>query len=227
MSHTAEPYKKDYILPKRPVFLRSLLFIAMWCMSHLNAPCHIWISHVMLHVNYSYHTWFIWVGSLKIQVSFAEYSLFYRALLYVTYIFKEPTHINHVWYASDVICVTSESAMSRVNDSYHTWSMSHLNEPCHVWMNHVMSRVKNSCHVWLVSHLNQPYHTWMIRITHEWLRPLLGSWNLWVSFAKEPYKRDDILQKRPIILSILFYRALLYGYLAEKCRSVYLWGGFY
>jgi len=32
-----------------------------------------------------------------------------------------------------------------------------------------------------------------------WLR-LVGSLKLQVSFAKEPYKRDDILQKRPIIL---------------------------
>jgi len=31
-----------------------------------------------------------------------------------------------------------------------------------------------------------------------WLR-LVGSLKLQVSFAKEPYKRDDILQKRPII----------------------------
>jgi len=35
-----------------------------------------------------------------------------------------------------------------------------------------------------------------------WLR-LVGSIKLQVSFAKEPYKRDDILQKRPVILSIL------------------------
>jgi len=32
-----------------------------------------------------------------------------------------------------------------------------------------------------------------------WLQ-LVGSLKLQVSFAKEPYKRDDILQKRPIIL---------------------------
>ena len=32
-----------------------------------------------------------------------------------------------------------------------------------------------------------------------WLR-LVGSLKLYVSFAKEPYKRDDILQKRPVIL---------------------------
>ena len=32
-----------------------------------------------------------------------------------------------------------------------------------------------------------------------WLQ-LVGSLKLQVSFAKEPYKRDDILQKRPMIL---------------------------
>jgi len=31
-----------------------------------------------------------------------------------------------------------------------------------------------------------------------WLR-LVGSFKLYVSFAKEPCKRDDILQKRPMI----------------------------
>ena len=35
-----------------------------------------------------------------------------------------------------------------------------------------------------------------------WLR-LVGSIKLQVSFAKEPYKRDAILHKRPIIQSIL------------------------
>ena len=35
-----------------------------------------------------------------------------------------------------------------------------------------------------------------------WLR-LVGSIKFEVSFVKEPYKRYDILQKRPIILSIL------------------------
>jgi len=41
----------------------------------------------------------------------------------------------------------------------------------------------------------------------EWLM-LVGSIKLQVSFAKEPYKRDAILPKRPIILSILYKRDL-------------------
>jgi len=36
----------------------------------------------------------------------------------------------------------------------------------------------------------------------EWLQ-LVGSLKWWVSFAKEPYKRDDILQKRRVILRCL------------------------
>ena len=43
-----------------------------------------------------------------------------------------------------------------------------------------------------------------VKIIHDmgWLR-LVGSLKLQVSFAKKPYKRDDILQKRPIILRSL------------------------
>jgi len=37
-----------------------------------------------------------------------------------------------------------------------------------------------------------------VSLTMGWLW-LVGSIKLYVSFAKETYKRDDILQKRPII----------------------------
>ena len=42
-----------------------------------------------------------------------------------------------------------------------------------------------------------------------WLR-LVGSLKLQVSFAKEPYKRDYILQQRPIILRSLLIVAIPY-----------------
>ena len=44
---------------------------------------------------------------------------------------------------------------------------------------------------------------------------LIGSIKLQVSFAKEPYKRDDILQKRPIILSILLTVTTPYLYYSD------------
>jgi len=46
---------------------------------------------------------------------------------------------------------------------------------------------------------------------------LVGSIKLWVSFAKEPYRRANILQRRPIILSILLIVATPY-LLSEQCR---------
>ena len=50
----------------------------------------------------------------------------------------------------------------------------------------------------------------------EWLR-LVGSLKLLVSLAKEPYKRDYILQKTPIILRSLLIVATpyIYAYVTE------------
>ena len=57
-----------------------------------------------------------------------------------------------------------------------------------------------------------------------WLR-LVGSFKLYVSFAKDPYKRDYILQKRPIILGSLLIVATPYDsahttYSFERQRPV-------
>jgi len=55
-------------------------------------------------------------------------------------------------------------------------------------------------------------------VTMRWLW-LVGSIKLYVSFAKETYKRHDILQKRPMILSILLTVAIPYEDL--DCYSVW------
>jgi len=111
-----EPYKRDYILHKRPMILRSLLTVATpypeihtdstrWDRSALNISRSRILSilnnisrsrdfstlsnHTFICINF---LWFIYtqnpnmgwvwlVGSWKMWVSFAEYSLFYRALL--------------------------------------------------------------------------------------------------------------------------------------------------
>jgi len=53
-----------------------------------------------------------------------------------------------------------------------------------------------------------------------WLR-LVGSLKLQVSFAKEPYKRDYVLQKRPIILRRLLIVATPYLYLCKCIMNIY------
>jgi len=52
-----------------------------------------------------------------------------------------------------------------------------------------------------------------------WLR-LVGSLKLQVSFAKEPYKRDDILQNRPIISRSLLIVATPYQHLFAGARDI-------
>jgi len=52
-----------------------------------------------------------------------------------------------------------------------------------------------------------------------WLR-LVGSFKLLVSFAKEPYKRDYILRKRPMILRTLLIVATPYSLGATDFEQV-------
>ena len=76
-------------------------------------------------------------------------------------------------------------------------------------------------------------HTSAIQSRVGWLR-LVGSLKLQVSFAKEPYKREDILQKRPIIWRSLLIVATLYTYsplftgswnMQEDLDSTIFWAG--
>jgi len=61
---------------------------------------------------------------------------------------------------------------------------------------------------WVMSHMRESFHC-VCQSSMGWLR-LVGSFKLQVSFAKEPYTRDDILQKRPIILRSLLIEATPY-----------------
>ena len=70
----------------------------------------------------------------------------------------------------------------------------------HIWHKHSCDTHMTHTHVWHKHMCNTHMtHTYVWR-THlcdmVWLR-LVCSFTLWVSFAKEPYKTDDILQKRP------------------------------
>jgi len=69
----------------------------------------------------------------------------------------------------------------------------------------VYARYQNVCGSW-VSEILMCHTAWYHM---GWLR-LVGSIKSYISFAKEPYKRDNILQKRPIILSTLLTVATPY-----------------
>ena len=61
-----------------------------------------------------------------------------------------------------------------------------------------------------------------IQISHiGWLR-LVGSLKLQVSFATEPYKRDDILEQRPVILRNLLFVAPPYSPVRGNAKGLAL-----
>jgi len=68
VSFAKEPYKRDYILQKRPIISRSLLMVAIAYALHHTFMCVL-----------SLMRWLPSVASLKLYVSFAEYRLFHRA----------------------------------------------------------------------------------------------------------------------------------------------------
>ena len=98
-----EPYKWDDILQKRPIISRRLLIVATPYVfmnvsiytKYLHIHFHISASEprptscfyvsvfviVSIYIKYLHMGWLRWVGALKSYVSFAEYRLFYRALL--------------------------------------------------------------------------------------------------------------------------------------------------
>ena len=82
--------------------------------------------------------------------------------------------------------------------------------------------------VWLI-HMCDVTSSYMWRdiwLNMGWLW-LVGSIKVYVSFAKEPYKRDYILQKRLIIESILLTVANTYVcvWKRERRMCVCVWGG--
>ena len=111
----------------------------------------------------------------------------------------------------------------------HKWDMSHMNESRHMWKSHhthtpyargVPSFVcdDGTCH----THEHVTSHTHKVSLARTvrkramgWPR-LAGSLKLYVSFAKETYKRDHIKPKRLIIVRGLLIIATPYNFWSGK-----------
>jgi len=187
-------------------------------MSHLNESCHIWASHitcerVMSHPNKSCHIRISHVTSEQVMSHLNE-----TCHIWMSHV----TYQGVIWH-KDVMSPmqsfdTGRSHITNENNLCHIqkWDRqriphSHKQKPCQIGRSHVkygrvMSHAKTSCHA--CSHI-QERHRRRVPHTMGWLR-WVGSLKVKVFFAKEPYKRDDILQKRPIILRSLLIVATPY-----------------
>ena len=163
---------------------------------------HMWMSHVT-HMNESCHSnialdwlcglnvgWLRLVGSSKLQVSSAENSLFYRALLQ-----KRPIMLRSLLIVATPYPIACLRHVTRMNESCHTynWVMSgvrmrhvtymnaschtyecdmsgicvshatHMHESCHIPMSHV------SCVNEHVTRMNASCHSYNFVMSGEWM----------------------------------------------------------
>ena len=157
------------------------VYIFMSRMNESCHTCHVWMSHVT-HMNASCLSSFL----ERIPESFLSVP---KPLIYI--------YSRHVWMshvATKRMPLISQDLV-HMNESYHTWVMSHMNESrltfewvmshmnesCHIWMSHVtyewvMSRMNESCHTyeWIVFRMNESCltyewvmsHVWMSHVTH-------------------------------------------------------------
>ena len=143
--------------------------------------------------------WLRLVGSLKLQGSFAEYRLFYRALqqkrpviLRSLLIEATPYHNRYgLWKKNGWPFGRTLSGSFAERDLQGTQSIC-----------------ETILRIWGALHT-----------IHIWIIQLVGSLKTQVSNAKETYKRDNILQKRPIFLRSLLITATPYMH-CVPCRSL-------
>jgi len=142
-----------------------------------------------------------------------------------------------VWYAL-FICVIWRIHLCDMTYSYvwhdpfvlltwifHMCDMTHSfvwndSFKCMTWLTHMCDMTH-----WYVCNTLPRSDLWPFTYTRMGWLWLVGSIKLQVSFAKEPYKRDYILQKRPIILSILRTVASPYAHpsYAHNCyKHIYI-----
>jgi len=123
----------------------------------------------------------------------------------------------------------NESCRARMSHFYYEWVMSHMNATWLIWMSSVsyewamsyglatISRLLKITGLFykraLLKRLYSAIETHNFKEPTNHCRPML--WRSRVSCANETYKRDNILQKRPIILRSLLIVATPYR--KESC----------
>jgi len=158
--------------------------------------------------------WLRLIGSLKSQVSVAEYSLFYKALvqnrptvLRSLLIVATPYALHTTGWRRPIGCLIS---MGHFPQKSPMISGSFARNEMQLEASYGSSPL---CTYYSSSYMAIGWLWWV------------GSIKLYVSFAKEPYKRDAVPQKRPIILHgiIVVHIWLCSIYMTVYAAYIYGW----
>jgi len=174
--------------------------VALYAGHMSTIKCVTWLIH-MCDMTHSY----VWPDSFHICDMTHSYIWMsrHRQICCVTHLWHFMQAIcqhSKVWHDS-FICVTWLIHMYDMTYSY-VWHDSFI---CVTWL--IYMCYMTHPYMWNDSIIHMKLYAW--KSTMGWLR-WVGSLKLQVSFAKEPYKTDDILQKRPIILRSLLTVATPY-----------------
>jgi len=185
-----------------------------------SSPCIIWMSHVT-YMKKSCNTYEsaqgtpltdIWMShTTDIQKTCQTYELAREVSLRgrvdesLDVMWRHVTHVTRIELSLDVY----EGVTPHAHTHKHTHTHTHANTHTHTHTN-THTHAHTHTHICIYIYIcNYGYYKFVAPNLHGtlalamgWLR-LVGSLKLQVSFAKEPYKRDYILQKRPIILRSL------------------------
>jgi len=158
----------------------------------------------------SYNPWIIWIVHI-VRDSYSSWLMCnmtpsppYSPTWFVTNVIRD----SYGWCISFVTHTVRDSCVTWPHlhhtlpyDSWRIWSMTHMDSAYRSWL---IKFATDITHIETASKLHRPPP-----LTMGWLR-LVGTLKLQVYFAKESYKRNDILQKRPIIFRSLLSVATPY-----------------
>jgi len=181
------------------------------CLSNPHA-CVCWY---VWHDSFMRVTWRIHLGDMP--HSYVWHDLFMRVISLI-----------HMWHVTqmDTSCHTHEWVMSHIyaHDITHSYVACHPNGyvMSHAWKSHVThicawyhSFICGMSPKWIrhVTRMNESCHTYMRMISLIHICDTTPP-----SWSEEPYKRDDILQKRPMIL-----RSLSHIWMSHETCHTYEW----
>jgi len=171
------------------------------CSSEWHAP-FLWATRILAYIAQFFHTWdmtptpysCVRYGSriCAMTHSYEQHAAFHVARFLHT---PDMTHsaYSYVRYDSHVSDTPRSRKQHYNNNPHSTYTMPQFTRE--TWRTrHIHTR--DTTHL----HMRSTVFMWATHLLPrtEWLR-LVGPLKLQVSFAKEPYKRDDILQKKPMI----------------------------